>query len=66
MTKFTGSTSGAKILHALLNKTPHRRVWSEKERELKWLAEKWSDDGVPFEEILVRIADLRKQMGGVA
>lgn len=58
--------SGAAWLHRAKHQIAQTRVWSKKEREFKRLAEKWEDDGVPFEEILVQIADLRKQMGGVA
>lgn len=58
------STAGAMWLHLALHYTAKRRVWTERERELKRFAEKWDDDGVPFEVILVRIADLRRQLGG--
>jgi len=57
--------TGAKWLHRVNNKTPHARVWGEKERELKRLAEKWEDDGVPFDEIVERIRDLRMEGGAL-
>ena len=50
---------GAKWLHWMNNKTPHTRIWGERECGLKRLAEKMKDEGVPFDEIISRITELR-------
>lgn len=55
------NNAGAIWLHWANNKTPNKRVWGKKERELKLLAEKWKDEGLSLDEILERIAKLRSR-----
>ena len=50
---------GARWLHRVNNKTPHTRIWGERECGLRRLAEKMKDEGIPFNEIISRITELR-------
>ena len=59
------NNAGAIWLHWANNKTPNKRVWGKKERELKLLAEHWKDEGLPLEVILKRVVELRTK-GDVA